>query len=99
MAREWELGTEGKTGTMDETLIEVFGCVSLNAMIARLDMGKDLALYRNGMDETLIEVFGCVSLDNRVVWLDTGRERKADRAGLMDHPVAARDVRLKVRYH
>jgi hypothetical protein len=97
MAREWGLGSTGSlnSGTMDETLIEVFGCVSLNAMITD-------AMERSGarMDEALIEVFGCVSLDNRVVWLDAGRERKADRRGLKAHPSVPLEERgLKVRYH
>jgi hypothetical protein len=98
MAREWALGSKGSLNnrTMDETLIEVYGCVSLHNMLAGLDAGRD----GNVMDETLIEVFGCVSLDNRVVRLDAGRERKAARAGLKA-PLSAPEVErgLRVRYH
>lgn len=107
MAREWGFGALGSlnSGTMDETLIEVFGCVSLNGIITGIDTGRDKiwsaadnAANGSGMDETLIEIFGCVSFDNRVVWLDAGRERKADRAGLRDHS-AVRERDVRVRYH
>jgi hypothetical protein len=69
--------------TMEERLIEVFGCfpVSEKAVI-RLDGSAEKRrvesdiIYPDLMEERLIEVFGCLPLSDRVIRLNGNTARK-----------------------
>lgn len=70
--------------SMEQSLVEVFGCVSLddNETVKR-GVGKDrmrinhcFYLDRSSMEETLVEVFGCIELDHKVIKLDVTRNMK-----------------------
>jgi len=80
--------------TMEATLIETFGCVSLNNRIINLDSGRIRTRTRtdsgsaDSMEAALIETFGCFSLNNRVINLDSGRERKREKVRIADTAVA-----------
>ncbi|HBA55030.1 hypothetical protein [Syntrophorhabdus aromaticivorans] len=83
MARELILETVVKpdSRTMEERLIEVFGCLPLNDRVIWLDGGAERKkiesdVYPDIMEERLIEVFGCSPLSDRVIRLDGGAERK-----------------------
>ncbi|OPY65689.1 MAG: hypothetical protein A4E57_03081 [Syntrophorhabdaceae bacterium PtaU1.Bin034] len=83
MASQWILETEVSldSQTMEEMLIEIFGCASLDLKIIKLGAGRDkekakgfvhirsekpeLSETYETAEDTLIEIFGCVSLDSR----------------------------------
>jgi len=70
MAREWKSQTSGNVDsrTMDETLIEVYGCIAFDAMVTRLDSMRGRTWSKadfatddgTGMDEVLIEIYRSV---------------------------------------
>jgi hypothetical protein len=69
----------------EKTLIEVFGCGSVNNRVIEAFPGKERdvvhsAFYHDGnsMEGALIATFGCVSLD-KVINLDVGRDMKKAR--------------------
>lgn len=71
--------------TEEKTLIEVFGCGSVDNRVIEAFPGKEKdvihsAFYHNGngMEGALIEAFGCISLD-KVINLDIGRDMKKAR--------------------
>ncbi len=97
MGRMWGLESGGVVGgkAMEDMLIEVFGCVSLNSRVIRLEPGRDKLWFRTDaavsehvMEDMLIEVFGCVSLNNRVIRLESGRDKLRRPSGLRADAVA-----------
>jgi hypothetical protein len=79
MARQWGLEAGG---SMEDRLIEVFGCDFGDNRVVRFAPGRDrMKTKRDGladgfaMEEMLIEIFGCVSVNSRVISLESGRER------------------------
>ncbi|OPY74411.1 MAG: hypothetical protein A4E63_00740 [Syntrophorhabdus sp. PtaU1.Bin050] len=88
MARELILETVVKpdSKTMEERLIEVFGCLPLSDRVIRLDRGAEEKkiesdLYPDFMEERLIEVFGCLPLSDRVIRLDDSENVEKKRTG------------------
>jgi len=81
--------------TEEKTLIEVFGCGSVENRIIDAFPGKEKefihsAFYHNGnsMEGALIEMFGCISLD-KVINLDAGRDMKKARLPIiLEDPTA-----------
>lgn len=70
--------------SMEQSLVEIFGCVSLdgneavkrNMVKDRRQINRYFYLDRSPMEETLVEVFGCIALDHKVIKLDVIRDRK-----------------------
>ena len=68
MARKWASGISGSVNSsnMDEMLIEVFGCVSLDTTVTRFDSRRDKAWNQadfaayDRMAEALIEIYSSV---------------------------------------
>ena len=80
-------------GTMEDLLIETFGCFSFNKRVINLDSGRVKIRTRtdsrsDAMEEMLIETFGCFSFGGRIINLDSGREKKREAARLADTAVA-----------
>jgi hypothetical protein len=70
--------------SMEQSLVEIFGCVSLddnetvkrNVVKDRRQINRYFYLDRSPMEETLVEVFGCIELDHKVIRLDVVRDMK-----------------------
>ncbi|OPY82844.1 MAG: hypothetical protein A4E65_00751 [Syntrophorhabdus sp. PtaU1.Bin153] len=67
--------------TMEDRLIEIFGCFPFSDSVIRLDGAAkrtkiESDVYPDPMEESLIEVFGCLHLSDRVIRLDGGTDRK-----------------------
>jgi hypothetical protein len=83
MAMKWNLETDINNKTMEEALIEIFGCISPEKKTAKIHEGKqakriktEFYLAGNAMETMLIEVFGCSSLDGNAIKLEASRARK-----------------------
>jgi hypothetical protein len=83
MAMKWNLEADIHNKTMEETLIEVFGCAPADQGVAGIYAGNrtkliktDFYLAGNAMEMMLIEVFGCNSLDGNAIKLEANRARK-----------------------
>lgn len=92
MAREWVLDAHRRT--MEEMLIEVYGCMPLRTTVVRLQGAAEAKkiesdIYPDATEKMLIETYGCMSLGDRLLWLDGGRDRKKAKAAL---PVEPREM-------
>ncbi len=92
MAREWVLDAHRRT--MEEMLIEVYGCMPLRSTVVRMQGAAaakkiESDIYPDATEKMLIEAFGCVSLGERVLWLEGGRDRKKAK---VEAPVVLRDA-------
>ncbi len=83
MAMKWNLETDRSNKTMEELLIEVFGCSSTNERADKMhsDRGKkriktEFYLAGNAMETMLIEVFGCSSLEGSAIKIESGKVKK-----------------------
>jgi hypothetical protein len=92
MAKKWELD--------EKTLIEVFGCVSLNDRIIELSGSKDKKMIKsdfyldgNAMEGVLIETFGCISLD-KIINIDVNRDKKKAELPLTNEDSFIKAVQL-----
>jgi hypothetical protein len=89
MAVKWNLESDINSKTMEETLIEVFGCISSRGKRTfKINAGKEIKgiktefyLAGNAMETMLIEVFGCNSLDGSAIKLETNKDRKRINRG------------------
>jgi hypothetical protein len=83
MAIKWNLETDVNNKTMEDLLIEAFGCISFGKKAAKIHTGSEkkrikteFYLAGNAMETMLIEVFGCNSLDGNAIKIEKGKVRK-----------------------
>jgi|GEM_PF-462286 len=83
MAIKWNLETDIGNKSMEELLIEVFGCISTNKKAAKIHsvsgnkrIKTEFYHAGNAMETMLIEVFGCSSLDGSAIKIESGKTKK-----------------------
>ena len=89
MAVKWNLEADVTNKTMEEVLIEVFGCNSSDKKTAKINAGSltkriktEFYLAGNSMETMLIEIFGCSSLDGNAVKFISDKEKKRNNKEL-----------------
>ena len=92
MAKKWDIE--------EKTLIEVFGCVSLDNRVIELSGSRgrkviksDFYMDGNTMEGALIETFGCISLD-KIINIDASRDKKKAELPLMKEDSFIKAARL-----
>jgi hypothetical protein len=100
MAMEWNLESDINNKTMEEVLIEIFGCVSPDKRVAKIHevsrikgIKTEFYLAGNAMETMLIEVFGCSSLNGNAIKLEAGKDiRRINREPFPDGHVDYQDM-------
>ncbi|MCX5813824.1 MAG: hypothetical protein NT178_14945 [Proteobacteria bacterium] len=101
MAMKWNLESDINNKTMEEVLIEIFGCTSPDKRVAKIHsisrikgIETEFYLAGNAMETMLIEIFGCSSLvDGNAIKLEIGKDiRRINREPFPDWNADDRDT-------
>jgi hypothetical protein len=87
MAKKWNLETDVNKKTMEELLMEVFGCITAEKKVAEIhaDSRKkriktEFYLAGNAMEAMIIEVFGCGSINGRAIRIEEGKAKRETKS-------------------
>jgi hypothetical protein len=103
MAKKWNLETDVNNKTMEELLMEVFGCISADKKIAKIyennkkkRIKTEFYLAGNAMEIMLIEIFGCSSLDGSAIKIEEGKTKRKMKSEYCSKNYADNDFMMQI---